>query len=172
MRRPLSSTIVLFLAACTLRSSPPPSCSPDESLLTLVHALRVNETYLHLTSADISRFTGIELERDMTSVERQPSTGECYCCTTFNYDSSGYVRDLVIIRHTRSLGAASKLAERVIRASDLPPADASAPGDIVALYRWNVPDQKGRQLALDISIDDESDGARVRIVFALIGRLQ
>ena len=172
MRRLLSLIIVTFLAACTLRGSRAPSCSPDESLLNLVQALRMNETYLHLTSADISRSTGIELERDMTSVERQPPAGECYCCTTFNYDSSGYVRDLVIIRYTRSLADASKLADRVMRASGLPPADASAPGDIVALYRWNVPGRKSRQLALDISIDDESAGERVRIVFALIGRLQ
>jgi len=162
---------LLLIACATKDAAVPDNCLDANAVAQLLRKLELPRTWLHLDAAAVSSLTGVSAANGMTTIERIPATGSCRCCVTFIYDNRQRVQQLVIIRSGLTRASARQLARDVIKALDLPPADVAAPGDETALYRWNVPNRPGEQLALDITANEETAaGTTFKAALAVIGR--
>jgi hypothetical protein len=168
----IASTCFLVAVACashTLSRYTPKgseTCPGSGPLATFMSSLRLADTYLDVNADEIERLTGFRRNGAVTTIERQPATGTCNCCTTITYEGNGRVRSVVIIRTLEGREAANALVRDLLRASQLPNPTTEAPGDDVALYRWSIPASTGRQLGLDVSYIPVERGL-VRVHFVL-----
>ena len=161
--------LALLVASCLVggcKSSAPvnASCLPNAEVIELVRSLRVQQTWMLLDAAYVESLTGAQLSRGMATVERVPLSNACRCCITVLFDEAGRTREFIIIRELVSLSEARDFARELVSALNLPTPDVSAPGEDVALYRWNIPGHVGEQLGLDISIAGEKPIVRAAIV--------